>query len=417
MSLKTMPHTKVAVSPANTFTKDARAGANKFDSWLRQISDGYITLDRLAMAAGSIPVIGNAMAVVDTMLAIKEMVNKKDTNTLDWMNLAINVIGIIPGAGNAARTTLRPILHLVRDQALRHKGLLTEPVVTAIVNHFVEGHKGDIDGYIKTIQGQMDSMLKEVSRHAQRTLSSSADALLKIASGKVFDTRMLHQKSKEAFNKATISTLEGQNLYVVSLRYKTEAEAKDLANSAVVKLVPGPIKTKLTTIAAQLNGYSQKVDARIMGLAGDLLKLLSLLLEALKKRKNRGHAASVTGKAQKTNPNARLDASTQQNKSKDKPSDCKSCGTGASKKSIDFATGQETFTHTDFTLPGIMPISWGRTYCSGLITYEKGELGARWITPYTARIGIRKKELLYHTTDGRTVSSHYWNPTGLITIR
>ena len=404
MSLKTMPHTKVAVSPANTFTKDARAGANKFDSWLRQISDGYITLDRLAMAAGSIPVIGNAMAVVDTMLAIKEMVNKKDTNTLDWMNLAINVIGIIPGAGNAARTTLRPILHLVRDQALRHKGLLTEPVVTAIVNHFVEGHKGDIDGYIKTIQGQMDSMLKEVSRHAQRTLSSSADALLKIASGKVFDTRMLHQKSKEAFNKATISTLEGQNLYVVSLRYKTEAEAKDLANSAVVKLVPGPIKTKLTTIAAQLNGYSQKVDARIMGLAGDLLKLLSLLLEALKKRKNRGHAASVTGKAQKTNPNARLDASTQQNKSKDKPSDCKSCGTGASKKSIDFATGQETFTHTDFTLPGIMPISWGRTYCSGLITYEKGELGARWITPYTARIGIRKKELLYHTTDGRTVS-------------
>lgn len=404
MSSQTTPHTKVAVGPKNTFTKDAQAGANKFDSWLRQISDGYITLDRLAMAAGSIPVIGNAMAVVDTMLAIKEMVNKKDTNTLDWMNLAINVIGIIPGAGNAARTTLRPILHLVRDQALRHKGLLTKPVVTAIVNHFVEGHKGDIEGYIMTIQGQMDSMLKEVSRHAQRTLLTSADALLKIASGKVFDTRILHQKSDEAFNKTTVRTAEGLNLYVVSVRYKTEAEAKDLANSAVAQLVREPIKTKLKIIAEQLKGYSHKVDARIMGLAGDLLKLLSLLLEALKRRKNHGRSAAVTGKAQKTNPNARLDASTQQNKSKDKPSDCKSCGTGASKKSIDFATGQETFTHTDFTLPGIMPISWGRTYCSGLITYEKGELGARWITPYTARIGIRKKELLYHTTDGRTVS-------------
>ncbi|RKV79480.1 MAG: hypothetical protein D8H97_15510, partial [Neisseria sp.] len=255
-----------------------------------------------------------------------------------------------------------------------------------------------------TIQGQMDSMLKEVSRHAQRTLLTSADALLKIASGKVFDTRILHQKSDEAFNKATVRTAEGLNLYVVSARYKTEAEAKDLANSAVAKLVREPIKTKLKIIAEQLKGYSHKVDARIMGLAGDLLKLLSLLLEALKRRKNHGRSAAVTGKAQKTNPNARLDASTQQNKSKDKPSDCKSCGTGASKKSIDFATGQETFTHTDFTLPGIMPISWGRTYCSGLITYEKGELGARWITPYTARIGIRKKELLYHTTDGRAVS-------------
>ena len=404
MSSQTTPHTKVAVGPKNTFTKDARAGANKFDSWLRQISDGYITLDRLAMAAGSIPVIGNAMAVVDTMFVIKEMVNKKDTNTLDWMNLAINVIGIIPGAGNAARVTLRPTLHLVRDQALRHKGLLTEPVVTAIVNHFLEGHKGDIEGYIMTIQGQMDSMLKEVSRHAQRTLSSSADALSKIASGKVFDTRMLHQKSDEAFNKGTVWTEEGRNLYRVAAGYKTEAVAKDLANSAVAKLVPESIKTKLTTIAAQLNGYSHKVDARIMGLAGDLLKLLSLLLEALKRRKNHGRSAAVTGKAQKTNPNARLDAATQQSKSKDKPSKCKSCDTGASPQSIDFASGQETFTHVDFSLPGIMPISWGRTYCSGLITYEKGELGARWITPYTARIGIRKQELLYHTSDGRTVS-------------
>ena len=400
MSLQTTPHTKVAVGPANTFTKDARAGANKFDSWLRQISDGYITLDRLAMAAGSIPVIGNAMAVVDTMLAIKEMVNKKDTNTLDWMNLAINVIGIIPGAGNAARVTLRPILHEVR----KHKNFLAEAAVTAIVNHFVEGHKGDIDGYIMTIQGQINSMLKEVSRHAQRTLLTSADALSKIASGKVFDTRMLHKKSNETFNKGTVWTEEGRNLYRVAAGYKTEAVAKDLANSAVAKLVREPIKTKLTTIAAQLNGYSHKVDARIMGLAGDLLKLLSLLLEALKKRKNHGRPAAVTGKAQKTNPNARLDAATQQSKSKDKPSKCKSCGTGASTQSIDFASGQETFTHVDFSLPGIMPISWGRTYCSGLITYEKGELGARWITPYTARIGIRKKELLYHTTDGRAVS-------------
>jgi len=404
MSLKTMPHTKVAVSPANTFTKDARAGANKFDSWLRQISDGYITLDRLAMAAGSIPVIGNAMAVVDTMFAIRDMVNKRNTDTLDWMNLAISVIGIIPGAGNAARVTLRPTLHLVRDQALRHKGFLTEAAVTAIVDHILAGHKSDVEKYVETIQGQINSMLKEVSRHAQRTLLTSADALSKIASGQVFDTRSLHQKSNDTYRKGTVWTEEGRNLYRVAAGYKIEAVAKDAANAAIARIVPGPIKTKLGTIAEQLKGYSHKVDARIMGLAGDLLKLLSLLLEALKRRKNHGRSAAVTGKAQKTNPNARLDASTQQNKSKDKPSDCKSCGTGASKKSIDFATGQETFTHTDFTLPGIMPISWGRTYCSGLITYEKGEVGARWITPYTARIGIRKKELLYHTTDGRTVS-------------
>ncbi|OSI28868.1 RHS repeat-associated core domain-containing protein [Neisseria dumasiana] len=403
MAPQTTPYKKVAVGPKNTFTKDAQRGASKFDRWLRNISDGYVTLDRLAMAAGAIPVIGNAMAVVDTMLAIKDMASKKNTDMFDWMNLAINVIGIIPGTGNAARTTLRPTLLLVREQALRHKGLLTEAAVTAIANHILAGHKGDVEKYVAAIQRQMNGMLKEVSRHAQRTLLSSADALTKISSGKVFDTRTLHRKSSEAYNKGTVWTEQGRNLYRVAAGYKTEAVAKDVANAAVAKLVPPQIKTKLSVIAAQLHGYRNTVDARIMGLAGGLLKLLNLLLSALKKRKNISRPAAIPGKSQKTNQNARLDASTQQSKSKNKPSDCKSCGTGASRKSIDFATGQETFTHIDFSLPGIMPISWTRTYCSGLITYERGELGARWITPYTARIGIRKRELLYHTSDGRAV--------------
>ena len=84
-------------------------------------------------------------------------------------------------------------------------------------------------------------MLKEVSRHAQQTLLTSADALSKNSpSGNGFDTRMLHQKSDEAFNKGTVWTEEGRNLYRVGAGYKTEAVAKDLANSAVAKLVPGP---------------------------------------------------------------------------------------------------------------------------------------------------------------------------------
>jgi len=46
--------------------------------------------------------------------------------------------------------------------------------------------------------------------------------------------------------------------------------------------------------------------------------------------------------------------------------------------SISFATGAETFTHTDFVIDAPQPIAWSRTYRSDLIAFDRGPFGARW---------------------------------------
>ncbi len=56
--------------------------------------------------------------------------------------------------------------------------------------------------------------------------------------------------------------------------------------------------------------------------------------------------------------------------------------------SISLATGNESFTHTDFVLAAPLAIEWARTYASDLDAFDRGSLGARWITPYSMRVDV-----------------------------
>ncbi|MDM0037363.1 type VI secretion system tip protein TssI/VgrG, partial [Variovorax sp. J22P271] len=87
--------------------------------------------------------------------------------------------------------------------------------------------------------------------------------------------------------------------------------------------------------------------------------------------------------------------------------DCQECknaaqsGTGGS---ISFARGSERLAHTDFVLQAPLPITWTRSYHSGFVGYDqKGELGARWVTPYTVALhALGLEQLRYLASDGRT---------------
>ena len=60
---------QTAVAPLNTIVKEDIAAASKaVDDWLRSFSGGYVTLERLTMVLGSIPIVGNIMALVDVFL-------------------------------------------------------------------------------------------------------------------------------------------------------------------------------------------------------------------------------------------------------------------------------------------------------------------------------------------------------------
>ncbi|WUR11168.1 hypothetical protein E7V67_015745 [[Empedobacter] haloabium] len=103
---------EVAVAPLNTIDQqDVGAAAAAFDKWLRKISHDYVTLERLSTVAGSLPVIGNIMAVIDAVMDVVGIVQKyiadKKVDFLEWVSLGINLIGVIPlPASSAARMSL-----------------------------------------------------------------------------------------------------------------------------------------------------------------------------------------------------------------------------------------------------------------------------------------------------------------------
>src|SRR5438270_7426789 len=114
---------EVAVAPLNTIDQqDIGAGAAAFDKWLRKISYDYVTLERLSTVAGSLPVIGNIMALIDAIMDMVQVtqkyIAKKEVDFLQWVSLGINLIGVVPvpPAMSAARMSLRPALHLVRQK-------------------------------------------------------------------------------------------------------------------------------------------------------------------------------------------------------------------------------------------------------------------------------------------------------------
>ncbi|AWV00321.1 RHS family protein [Burkholderia sp. JP2-270] len=75
------------------------------------------------------------------------------------------------------------------------------------------------------------------------------------------------------------------------------------------------------------------------------------------------------------------------------------------KNSISYALGDESFTHTDFVLPGIVPIEWARTYRSNFGAHDVGgPLGPRWTTPYHVSFEPRGDGWTYHDATGRSVA-------------
>ncbi|MCA7940280.1 RHS repeat-associated core domain-containing protein [Burkholderia cepacia] len=119
-----------------------------------------------------------------------------------------------------------------------------------------------------------------------------------------------------------------------------------------------------------------------------------------------GQSASIkpdaTSIAGRQIPGESLEVRVKERPAEQDANQCKIGVQSCSGGSISFATGTETLSHTDFVLPGPFPIDWTRTYRSSLGAYDAGELGARWITPYTTRLDVVGDGLRYHGADGRS---------------
>jgi RHS repeat-associated protein len=410
---------EVAVAPLDTIDQqDVAAGAAAFDKWLRIISHDYVTLERLSTVAGSLPVIGNIMALIDAVMDMVAIIQKglakgaKEIDFLLWVSLGINLIGIAPGAGNAARMSLRPALHLVRQKLASGAKDLGTALVEVLVVHLNARLAGEIDTFVDSAMGKLAGILDDCANTADgiaddlvKTLKRciGKEPLFDVATPAEVETKLHDPKAQSSWRR-TIGALGRQ--YKMSANYVVAAAASQLPQSAAAGV---------DKLIGHLTDFKPAFRGKLASLVDEQKQMsirwiLARLRDAVTKHKKRGSALVPSSKGaehKKTNPGHELGATSRQRPAKGDANACKLCpAKGGTAHSISFATGAETFTHLDFVLDAPLPITWSRTYRSQLVAYDRGNLGARWLTPYGTRIDVVGKgkptALLYHAADGRS---------------
>ncbi|KVA56904.1 type IV secretion protein Rhs [Burkholderia cepacia] len=413
---------QVAVAPLNTIdARDVNRGAQEFDQWLRKVSDGVVTLDRIRTVAGSLPVVGNIIALVDSLGDIVTLSQAKERRLLDWVSLGINLIGVLPAPPTmaAARMSLRPTLFLVRQELkLTGKSLLGDALINVLVAHLNASIVGEIDTFAKEAQGKLNGILKDAGDWGGKAIVDIAGGLEALATGKLNasgDAKAAAEQMRAAGHqllhdpKASISNFLGAVWGV----YK--AAGKAAANVAAKALLDERQRELVLRNTQALRNFSPELKSQVARLgdekvANSIGYLLASLVTALARWRARGAAGQsanvkpkTTSKGERQGSEGMMEAQTRQHPTTKDPNPLKEgCTCAKTERSISFAMGSETLSHTDFSLPGPFPIDWTRTYRSSLGAYDAGDLGARWITPYTTRFDVVGEGLRYHGADGRS---------------
>ncbi|OXJ18573.1 RHS repeat-associated core domain-containing protein [Burkholderia sp. HI2500] len=404
--------------------KDVAAGGDRFNKWLLEISGNHISFEDLKTVASAVPIIGNLMAFYDAVCDIVTIVQKRHANLLDYLGLAINLIGVIPVPPPLAsfRLSARPLLGLVRNQLLVTRGNLGAALISVLVTHVNAAAATEIENFLKTLQDVLVELLNDCAHKAQELMVGIADGLELALKGKIFDSSANVRRTTQIAQKMGKRSWYNPMLVVDAFEYGYEgsiALGKDAGNATAgmaAKLAPDSWLQPFRDIVAFLKTEAPKVAKAIRDLNGSeegkMLWLIAQLIEAVARVRARGKLHEKTadvppggkGRAQADRPQEPLGMTGQQAPAKGAGrSACKGCQVGASGASIDFAFGDETFTHTDFELPGTTPVVWSRTYRSRLSTYDDGQLGARWLTPYTTRIAIKDDQWIYSDAGGRSI--------------
>lgn len=431
---------EVAVAPLNTIEQvDIGAGAAAFDKWLRKISHDYVTLERLSTVAGSLPVIGNIMALIDAIMdmvgIVQKTIDQKKIDFLQWVSLGINLIGVVPvplGMG-AARMSLRPMLHLARQKLALGVKDLGPALVEVLVVHLNATLAGEIETFLDSAMGRLAGLL----HNCADTADGIADDLIKILQRCIGKAPLFEVAPTAAvedkLHDPTVTSSWRRMLGVLGQQYKKTAN--DVVAVAARQLPPSAV-AGVTAIIDHLRAFKPALRGQLAALADEQAQMnirwmLMRLRDAVSKHKRRHLAMvpSANGAAHKKDkPGHELGATGRQSPARGDANACKLCpAKGGTAHAISFATGAETFTHTDFVLNAPLPIEWSRTYRSQLTAYDQGHLGARWLTPYSTRIDVvgqnKPVALLYHGADGRShrypwlaVGDQHHDPVEQITL-
>ncbi|NHB58290.1 RHS repeat protein [Acinetobacter sp. 194] len=407
----------VAVAPLNTITlADVSAGTKKIDKWLKDNTGGIVDLETLQNVAGSLPIIGNIIALTDAVYDVIEITKKTTTEFPDWLNLGIDLLGIIPlPPGMAAsRMALRPALKKLKGQNLKKD--ISDTVIVLLTNHVNEKVAGELDKFADKAQPLVKKTVTDCGNKGKELGNNFANGLSKIVSGQLFDTDKdlnVAKKSFENLAKTDILRNPGKAashglVLLVSAQSIGHKTVANTVGGQATKLISADTKVKINKQITKFRTFSNSVPNKLAPLADPnkamsfswLLDKLSVAARNFKKKNGKKTAPikqNQTTQKDKKRPNGELETIQNQANAKNNPNDsCELNTTGANgnksksttktKKSITYALGTEFLTHVDAFEFEISSFVLSRRYASNLYQLDDGVFGARWITPFTTQI-------------------------------
>jgi RHS repeat-associated protein len=433
---------EIAVAPLNTIDKkDIAAGAAAFDAWLREISNGYITLERVQTVAGSLPVLGNILALVDALgdlVIIYQKGNKAGFD--DWFTLGTDLIGIIPGAGGPARMALRPALHALKKELPKillnsAKAQVSDALVELLLKNINDSLVGEIETFAATAQTKLEGFAEDCAK----LLDGLIDGLIEILNLLTGDKPAPAPKGAGASGSAykpEDTTMRGLFGHIMKVYREV---GKELIKAAAEAVLDNAIKGKIRLVIAGLRDIKGVCRAKLKELVSagadkGMMALLKFLEAAAKKRRKKLDATPTRqaainndkkARAEKAKDGGQVEASGRQAAAKRDPCAKGGCPCPETPNSISYITGAEHVTHTDFVLQAPLPIEWDRSYRSNLAAYDQCPLGARWLTPYSSRVDVvgGDQGLSYYGADGRKhdypwlkVGHRYFDPIEEVTL-
>ncbi|WP_049696376.1 RHS repeat-associated core domain-containing protein [Pseudomonas fulva] len=393
---------ETAVAPIKDIPdEDIEDGANSVDLWLRQISDNRLTLANLKTTAEFIPIANNIMAAVDAVGDIIALTENDNPSLLDWVSLGINLIGMIPFPPTMAfaRKSLRPALHLVRQQVKSNpKGAIGDALITVLTNHLNATILGELENFVRYAQAELSAILTKCG--------SSGKALMLSIAGGVDDFLRGQLKHRPASTNQSLSFFEE---LAKNATLPIEYAAVEMLNK-LSKIIPPWIRQKGFECVAHLKKLANRVEGSFRDLANagnahSIAYLLTMVAQAAgRKRAHLSANVSPTGikQAKGVSNQHELGAIGKQPGPRHDAKPAKNGTCPCTKNSITFARGSEQLIHTDFSLSGPFPISWTRNYRSSQSALDFGPLGARWISPYTVHFNVLEDTLTYQADDGRS---------------
>lgn len=120
------------------------------------------------------------MALVDALGDVVTLSKTEKRGLLLWASTAINLIGVLPLPPTmaAARVTLRPTLHLVRQEMRSTtKLMLSASVIEILVGHLNASIVGSLDDFVEQARAKLSQILADAGKLGEDMLNEIAKGL------------------------------------------------------------------------------------------------------------------------------------------------------------------------------------------------------------------------------------------------